>query len=62
MHIINNLNIKLKHNKKLNFKKTKYQIDTIKYRKFISSNKKNQNQAKYSPNLINQAIKNQEYT
>ena len=57
MHIINNLNIKLKHNKKLNLKqKTKYQIDTIKYRKFISSNQ-NQNQAKYSPNLKNQAIK-----
>ena len=37
MHIINNLNIKLKHNKK---KKTKYQIDTIKYRKFILSNQK----------------------
>ena len=52
MHIINNLNIKLKHNKR----KTKYQIDTIKYRKFISSNQ-NQNQAKYSPILKNQAIK-----
>ena len=55
MHIINNLNIKLKHNKKLNLKK-KYQIDIIKYRKFISSNQ-NQNHAKYSPNLKNKAIK-----
>ena len=55
MHIINNLNIKLKHNKKLNLKqKTKYQIDTIKYQKFISSN---QNQSKCSPNLKYQAIK-----
>ena len=47
MHIINNLNIKLKHNKKINFflkkDKTKYQIDIIKYRKFIFSNQ-NQNQ------------------
>ena len=43
MHIINNLNIKLKHNKKFK-KKTKYQIDAIKYRKFISSNQ-NPNQA-----------------
>ena len=40
MHIINNLNIKLKYNKKLNLKKN--QIDTIKYRKFISCNQ-NQN-------------------
>ena len=55
MHIINNLNIKLKHNKKLNLKK-KYQIDIIKYQKFISSNQ-NQNHAKYSPNLKNKAIK-----
>ena len=31
-------------------------MDTIKYRKFVSSNQ-NQNQAKYSPNLKNQAIK-----
>ena len=37
MHTINNLNIKQKHNKKW---KTKYQIDTIKYQKFISSNQK----------------------
>ena len=52
MHIINNLNIKLKHNKKLNLNIYIYknQIDTIKYRKFISSNQ-NQNQVKYSPNL-----------
>ena len=50
MHIINNLNTKLKHNKKLNFNIYIYQIDTIKYKKFISSNQ-NQNQAKYSLNL-----------
>ena len=55
MHIIKNINIKLKHNKKI--KKTKYQTNTIKYRKFISSNQK----IKIKPNthLIpkNQVIK-----
>ena len=55
MHIINNLNMKLKHNKK-NFKKKQNIKLTIKYWKFISSNQ-NQNQAKYSPNLKHLAIK-----
>ena len=55
MHIINNLNIKLKHNNK-KFKKKQNIKLTIKYRKFISSNQ-NQNQAKYSPNLKHLAIK-----
>ena len=38
-----------------NKKKTKYQIDTIKYRKFISSNPNKK--TKYSPNLKNNLIK-----
>ena len=59
MHIINHLNIKLKHNKKLNLKKM-YQIDTIKHRKFFLGNQnqnQNQDQTQYLPNLKHLAIK-----